>query len=196
MLQSLGFWRAIPFRDDQNHCQPRAIMEAFGVYSAPMPTEAGEYIVGAYLQHVEGCGIILYNVRPPGGKVAGLNELDILALNLPAKVAFLCEVTTHLHGMRPQMLLKMPAKHEQQKKYAAAHLDGFKVRYMLWSPLVTPRQAATLRSVGFEVVVNSDFTKAVQELQTIAKETKHDTGNPFMRTLQILAHLKACPSQP
>lgn len=156
-----------------------------------MATEAGEYIVGAYLQHIHGCGIILYNMRPPGGKLAGLNELDVIGLNLPAKTAFLCEVTTHLHGMRPQMLDKMPAKHEQQKKYAAAHLEGFTVRYMLWSPRTTPRQAEVLKTVGFEVVVNSDFTRAVEELRAIAKQTKHDTGNPFMRTLQILAHLRS-----
>lgn len=155
-----------------------------------MATEAGEFIVGAYLQEVEKCGIVLYNVRQPGGKLAGLNELDVIGLNLPARTAFLCEVTTHLHGMRPQMLLKMPSKHEQQKKYAADHLQGFAVRYMLWSPRVTPKQAEALQAVGFEVVVNGDFTNKVKELQVRARQTKHDTGNPFMRTLQILAHLK------
>lgn len=93
-----------------------------------MPTEAGEYIVGAYLQHIRKCGVILYNVRPPGGKLAGLRELDVVGLNLPEQKAFLCEVTTHLYGMRPQMLKKMPAKHEQQRKYAAEHLGGFSSR--------------------------------------------------------------------
>lgn len=87
--------------------------------------------VGAYLQHRYDCGIILYNVRPPGGKLAGLNELDVIGLNLPAKQAFLCEVTTHLHGMRPQMVVKMPEKHRQQKLYANAHLQGFAVRYQI-----------------------------------------------------------------
>jgi hypothetical protein len=155
-----------------------------------VPTEAGEYIVGAYLQHVQDCGIVLYNVRNPGGGLAGLNELDVIGLNLPKKHAFLCEVTTHLHGMRPQVLDKMPAKHAQQQKYATEHLDGFAIRYMLWSPIVTPRQAERLREVGFEVVVNQDFADAVGKLRAIAKSTKHDTGNPFMRTLQILEHLK------
>jgi hypothetical protein len=155
-----------------------------------MATEAGEFIVGAYLQHIHKCGIILYNVRPPGGRLAGLNELDVIGLNLPAKEAFMCEVTTHLHGMRPQMVLRMPRKHEQQKLYAKAHLQGFSVRYQVWSPLVTPKQSETLRAVGFEVIVNADFTRAVEELKQIAKETKYDTGNPFMRTLQILGHLK------
>jgi len=156
-----------------------------------MPTEAGEYIVGAYLQRIHRCGIVLYNVRPPGGPLEGLRELDVIGLNLPEKKAYVCEVTTHLHTMRPQMLDKMPAKHQQQRKYAAAHLVGFEVRYMLWSPLVTRTQADKLRVIGFdEVVVNKDFTKAVDELKAIATATKHDTGNHFMRTLQILAHLR------
>lgn len=58
---------------------------------------------------------------------------------------------------------------------------------------MTPRQAETLKGVGFEVIVNSDYTRAVEELKQLAKEIKHDTGNPFMRTLQILAHLKKLP---
>lgn len=157
-----------------------------------MPTEAGEYIVGAYLQHKHGCGIILYNARPPGGKLEGLHELDVVGLNLKEKTAFLCEVTTHLHGMRPQVVPKFVKKHEQQKKYAAAHLEGFKVRYMLWSPLVFPAQRKALQaSTAMELVVNTDFTNAVMELRAIAKASKHDMGNPFMRTLQILEHLKA-----
>lgn len=61
---------------------------------------------------------------------------------------------------------------------------------MVWSPRVTPAQTDELRRIGFEVVVNDDFTRAVNELQAIAKKTRYDTGNPFMRTLQILAHLR------
>lgn len=159
-----------------------------------MQTEAGEYIVGAYLQHFHGCGIILYNVRPPGGSIAGLNELDVLGLNLVEKTAFLCEVTTHLHGMRPKTCLKMEAKHRIQKQYAQAHLSGFTVRYMVWSPRVFPAQVKQLEAVGFEVVVNAAFTRAVQQLREIARKTKHDTGNSFMRTLQILEHLKPEPA--
>jgi hypothetical protein len=156
-----------------------------------LATEAGEFIVGAYLTHIHNCGIILYNTRPPGGKLAGLNELDVIGLNLPEKKAFLCEVTTHLHGMRPATLDKMPAKHRQQKLYALSHLNGFATRYMVWSPLVTPRQAEALRQVGFdEVIVNADYTRAVDELRKVARSTKADLGNPFMRTIQILAHLR------
>lgn len=158
-----------------------------------MPTEAGEHIVGAYLQHIYRCGVILYNARPPGGKLAGLSELDVIGLNLRDKAAFLCEVTTHLHGMRPQAVKKIEQKHVIQMQYAAEMLPGFSVRYMLWSPRVFPRQVAELRSLtSSELVVNEDFTRAVEQLRAIARKAKHDTGNPFMRTLQILEHLRVC----
>lgn len=156
-----------------------------------MATEAGEFVVGAYLTHLRGCGIILYNTRPPGGKLAGLHELDVIGLNLAEKKAYLCEVTTHLRGLRPVTLERIPAKHKQQKLYAENHLAGFATRFMFWSPLVTPRQAEALRLVGFDdVIVNGDYTRAVDELRKVAKGTKADLGNPFMRTIQILAHLR------
>ena len=39
------------------------------------------YIVGAYLKLIEGCDVIDYNVRPPGGGMAGLSELDVVGLD-------------------------------------------------------------------------------------------------------------------
>jgi len=39
-----------------------------------MLTDIGEFIVGAYLQLIEECDVIDYNVRPPGGGLEGLNE--------------------------------------------------------------------------------------------------------------------------
>jgi hypothetical protein len=86
---------------------------------------------------------------PTGRRLAGLRELDVVGLNLRQKKAFLCEETTHLHGLRPQMLLKMPAMHADQKKYAAGHLGGFNIRYMVWSPRVTKTQAERTRDIGF-----------------------------------------------
>ena len=156
-----------------------------------MATEAGEFIVGACVQHCFDCSIILYNVRVPGGGLEGLQELDVVGLNLKDRRAYLCEVTTHLHGMRPQVVTRIIKKHEQQCKYASLMLEGFTSRCMRWSPLVFPAQVKQLEAVrGLELVVNHDFKKHVDKLRAIAKKTKHDLGNPFMRTLQILEHLK------
>ncbi len=59
-----------------------------------MPTEMGEYLVGAYLRHVEGCDRVDYNVHFPGGGEEGLKELDVIGYNYPKRTVFLCEVTT------------------------------------------------------------------------------------------------------
>jgi hypothetical protein len=160
------------------------------IYSRLMGTEAGEFIVGAYLQHFCDCSVVLYNSRMPGGGLPGLPELDVIGLDLKQEVAYLCEVTTHLHGMRPQAVKKCVTKHQQQRQYAEAMLDGYTTHFQLWSPKVFPGQIIQLNKVGFELIVNGEFKKRVDRLRTLAKSIKHDTGNPFMRTIQILEHLK------
>ena len=64
-----------------------------------MLTDIGEFIVGAYLQIVEECDVVDYNVRPPGGGLEGLGELDVIGLNFKTNTAYFCEVTTHIRGL-------------------------------------------------------------------------------------------------
>lgn len=64
-----------------------------------MVTDIGEYAVGAYLKIELNCDVLDYNVRPPGGGMAGLAEFDVLGFNFSARTAYLCEVTTHLRGL-------------------------------------------------------------------------------------------------
>ena len=59
----------------------------------------GEFLVGAYLKLVLGCGVVDYNARPPGGGLAGLGELDVVGFDFAKRKAYLCEVTTHLGGL-------------------------------------------------------------------------------------------------
>lgn len=40
----------------------------------------GEYIVGVCLKLLKKCDFVRYNVRRPGGGMAGLNELDVMGL--------------------------------------------------------------------------------------------------------------------
>ena len=47
-----------------------------------MNTEMGEYIVGSYLNLIVKCNVVDYNVRRPGGRLIGLNELDVMGLEL------------------------------------------------------------------------------------------------------------------
>ena len=64
-----------------------------------MATDVGEYLVGAYLKLIRGCDFVDYNVRPPGGGMEGLKELDVVGIHFESRTAYLCEVTTHIRGL-------------------------------------------------------------------------------------------------
>ena len=95
-----------------------------------MHADIGEQIVGAYLKVIEGCDVVSYNVRPPGGKLEGLAELDVIGLKFAERKAFICEVVTHIRGTlygngNIGTLEKIGAKHERQKRYAENQLVEF-----------------------------------------------------------------------
>lgn len=163
-----------------------------------MKTEIGEYIVGAYLKLIEGCDVIDYNVRPTGGGMKGLGELDVIGMNFKTNTVFICEVTTHLNGLlygkgNKGTIKKIRDKHERQKEYAKEFLSGFKSkRFMLWSPRVP--KGAVINEISqisdLELIINEEYTKRVDELRALARTTTSDCGNVFFRTLQILEHLR------
>ena len=97
-----------------------------------MVTDVGEYLVGAYLQLINKCDFVQYNVRPPHGGLEGLGELDVVGLNFEKKAAFLCEVTTHICGLQygtyAKTIQKVKEKHERQKAYAIKYLTKFRER--------------------------------------------------------------------
>lgn len=165
-----------------------------------MKTEIGEFVVGAYLKHVLKCDFVNYNVRPPGGGLEGLGELDVVGFRFSDRTAFVCEVTTHLggliYGSADTTAKKIRAKCLRQQQYAKKHLTAFKkFRFMLWSPIVGKSLLTkTLAGIpDLELVVNGDYSKRINELREIARKTKSDTGNPFFRTLQILEHMRHLP---
>lgn len=162
-----------------------------------MKTDVGEYIVGAYLKVVLGCDFIDYNVRPPGGGLEGLNELDVVGLDFNNQTAYLCEVTTHirgtLYGSNTETIAKIIKKHERQKAYAEKFLSNFpNRRYMLWAPVVPvgyiTSELAKVKSL--ELFINQTYTACIDELRVLAKRHTNDMRNPFFRTLQILEALK------
>jgi len=160
-------------------------------------TDIGEYIVGAYLKIVEECDFIDYNVRPPGGGLKGLNELDVVGLDFKNETAYLCEVTTHIRGVlykdNKTTIEKIKKKYMRQKEYANKYLQGFlKRHFMFWSPVV-PKGYITkeLEKIdGLELVINKKYAQCIDELRIKAKELTNDVGNPFFRMLQILEHLR------
>lgn len=157
----------------------------------------GEFVVGAHLKLEENCDFVDYNVRQPGGGMAGLAELDVIGLSFANGTAFLCEVTTHirglLYGSNRETLARIARKHEHQRKYAARYLQQFpNKRFMFWSPVV-PVGALTkgLAEInGLETVVNRDYARCVERLRDRARKEAHDTGNPFFRALQILESVR------
>lgn len=162
-----------------------------------MKTEIGEYIIGAYLQIVKGCGVVSYNVRPPGGGLIGLGELDVVGLNFETNTAYLCEVTTHLDGLlygtNERTIEKIKDKFSRQQAYAMNHLKNFRhIEYFFCSPVV-PKGYLTsgLEKIeNLSLIINNDYSKIIEELREKARKSKNDVGNPFFRTLQILEHLK------
>ena len=161
-----------------------------------MGTEIGEYVVGACLKLLKLCDFVDYNVRRPGGGLAGLNEIDVIGLDLKTKTAYLCEGTTHLDGLLyknyPTTVARVRKKYEGLRDYAEDFLSDFPNRhFMFWSPVVRESTAIGLREIsGLEVVINRDYTAYVRLLQELARTGTHDTGNPTFRVLQILGHLR------
>lgn len=157
----------------------------------------GEYLVGAYLKLILGCGVVDYNARPPGGGLEGLGELDVVGLDFASERAYLCEVTTHLKGLQigddaESTIRKLAEKHARQREYAKAHLHlpTFSVRFMYWSPRVRRGLMSALAATGFELFVNEAYTKAMEELCAKARSSTSDANNPAFRVLQILEHMK------
>ena len=159
--------------------------------------DIGEYVVGAYLKIIKKCDFVDYDVRPPGGGLEGLNELDVVGLDFKNKTAYLCEVTTHIRGVLYKdnitTVNKIKIKYKKQKEYANKYLSDFPKRYfMFWSPVV-PKGYITgeLEKIdGLELVINKKYTHCIDELRLKAKELTNDLGNPFFRMLQILEHLR------
>ncbi len=161
-----------------------------------MKTEIGEYIVGAYLKLVLNCDVVDYNVRPAGGGLKGLNEIDVIGFRLAEKSAFVCEVTTHINGLlygngRTDTLARIKRKFAFDMEYARDYLEGFSISYMYWSPVV--RNARLIEGLkeldNVELIINGRYRECVEELQKLARCTSCDVGNPFFRMLQILARL-------
>lgn len=162
-----------------------------------MSTDIGEFIVGAYLKVKEECDFVDYNVRIPGGGQKGLNEIDVVGLNFKKKKAYICEVTTHIHGVRygsyDETFNKIKAKFAHQRDYANRYLQSFKNKeHMFWSPIVpVGKLTKRLNEIkGLQLIINTEYTKRIDELKIEAQNSSHQIGNPFFRTLQILECLR------
>ncbi len=162
-----------------------------------MLTDIGEFIVGAHLQLIEECDFIDYNVRPPGGGLRGLSELDVVGLNFKSNTAYLCEATTHIRGVlyknNQETVSRIKKKYKRQKEYAREYLTTFrKHNFMFWSPVV-PVGYITEHIEGIEdleLVINGEYKKRIEQLRLLARNTTHDARNPFFRMRLEIRHTK------
>jgi hypothetical protein len=144
-----------------------------------------------------GCSFVDYNVRPPGGGMAGLGELDVVGIKPDTGEAFLCEVTTHirglLYGSNEETVLRIKKKHIRQREYASKYLKPFPtVEYMFWSPVVPVGYLTTNLSeiAGLTLVVNDTYSDRIAEIKAKAADQTQDSGNDFFRMLQIMERLR------
>ncbi len=161
-----------------------------------MLTDIGEFMVGAYLQIKLDCDVVDYNVRPRGGGLAGLEEIDVVGFNHRDHKAYLCEVTTHIRGTlykdNATTVARIAKKFERQKRYGKEFLHGFRCEYMFWSPVV-PNGYITdglSKLSGLQLIINGEYKRRMDELQDQARKDTHDARNPFFRMLQILGHMR------
>ncbi|WP_407282364.1 hypothetical protein V7O61_06500 [Methanolobus sp. WCC1] len=164
-----------------------------------MKTNIGEYVAGAYLQVVKDCDVVNYNVKNTDNGMKGMNEFDVLALNLTSFDAYLCEVSTHLNGFNygkgnKNTIAKLNNKFINMQEYASKLQLKFNVHYMFWSPYVPKgyltNEIEILETKGLEAIVNSKYKDCINELKEKAKVTTKDYNNPFYLSLQILSHLR------
>jgi hypothetical protein len=176
----------------------QGLFPTYAMGEIDMMTDVGEYIVGAYLKLEQHCDVVDYNVRPPGGGLEGLNELDVVGYDFANHRAYLCEVTTHIRGLlygptQQGTVDRIAKKHKKQREYAQERLKDFAdVRFQFWSPYV-PKGFLTenlSKISGLDLVINEKYSACVEKLRKLARTQKHDAGNPFFRTLQILEAMR------
>ena len=179
----------------------------------PRAVTIGEELAGAWLSICEGCDFVTYSQRHPTGQ----GEIDVLALKMAEKRAYLCQVTTHLQGMHYVSKDKQPDsdkpgrsyhgtvskirdKWDRDIRYVEECLGGFETELMLWTLkaseayVVEPLTALAAKlmkkhPVTISIIANAEYARRIRQLEAEAKRTTKETGNSAFRVLQILGRL-------
>lgn len=164
----------------------------------------GEEIVYEYLHRIIGCDYINDNVeiRSNGG------EIDLIGIK--GDTIFLCEVATHINGLRythkGNTRNNLVAKFERIGEFVSSkgspYYKKFKPKYMFFSPIVRISKSEKAKNklpsdllevqkilknkkIDLEFCINEDFYAIIDELRGIAKGIKSEIKTPVMRLLQI-----------
>ncbi len=170
----------------------------------------GEEIVAAYLQYVKHCEFIQQNLYTPD--VQG--EIDVVGINLKNKELYVCEVAVHLTtGLRyvkdrqPNNVQKLTDKFSKDIEYAKKYFHGYKMHFMLWSPIVKysgeetkhdqMRDIEQIRSnikkkykVEIDFLINEKFSACLVELKKCAASETKESKSVILRYMQIEHYLE------
>lgn len=77
----------------------------------------------------------------------------------------------------------------------ASHEFDLAIAFRRGCPRITSQEKGVVTNAleqieGLELIVNAKYATCVDELRVHARNTTHDTNNPFFRILQILEHLR------
>ncbi len=171
--------------------------------------DIGESLVGAYLRHVRGCSVVVYNSFLTDQQ----GEVDVVGIepSSPAagdssegRTVWLCEVTTHVRGLNGSTRRRAPEKLRRLREFAQLTFPGDVHRFEWWSPYVTPTAEMVMRSardaahaatgIKMDYVFNAEYAERVDALMRRAATDYSPTSEPAYRMLQILANLKRQPT--
>lgn len=165
----------------------------------------GERLVGDYLRYIKGCDFIDFNVYTKRAQ----GEIDVIGVNPAEKLAYICEVATHLttgiqyvKNKRPETADRLIKKFLKDIEYGEEAFADYVVTYMLWSPVVRQsggnpaynqflhlkkiaNEVKTKKHVEIKFMINEEYFEAVHQLRTFARNETKELKSPVMRFLQI-----------
>ena len=154
--------------------------------------EIGESLVGAYLRHVRGCDVVLFNTYL-ADEQGEIDLIGIATVNGQQHV-WLVEVTTHIRGMlyktQEHTVAKVKEKRRRALKFAEKTLGAAESSFEVWSPVVPSGLVDAIVESGITLVANKDYTNCVNGLAAVAAQSTATTGDDAFRMLQLLTHLR------
>ncbi len=169
----------------------------------------GEEICGEYLKYVCKCEFVAYNVTNPDAH----GEIDVIAINLDEMLIYVCEVAIHTSGLqyvkdkKPDDYNRFVAKFDKDIRYAQKYFPNYKVRPMLWSPIVkisgksakyntlvelekVVQYVDRIHSLHLELTINNKFLSAITALRNHSDQETSEFKSNVMRMFQIEGTLR------
>lgn len=165
--------------------------------------------MGAYLKHILECDVVDHKVKDQSGGLKSLPEIDGIGFKFQQHKsgkpqAYLCEVKTHIKGLAKMAGTKnrveqLDNQFENMRAFANKNLNLFEVEFLFWAPKVTQKEMLKEINKCYDSnnqFINENYALAMEQLINFAKKNVRITDNPFIRSLQIITHIKPLPITP